>query len=108
MSKFFLKTNDTGKSIVATLNNSDGTPVNLSGCTVKVIVAAGVGVTAVVNRAVTVTDAANGVVTYTPLAADVATAGTYVAEWQVTTGSGGVFTVPDPGYDTIQIDQDLG
>lgn len=108
MSKFFLKTHDTGKNIVATLMNGDGSVINLSGCSVKVIVAAGVGVTAIVNRAVTVTDAANGIVTYTPLAADVATAGTYQAEWEVTTGTGGVFTVPDPGYDTIQIDQDLG
>lgn len=108
MSKFFLKTNDTGKPIVATLQNGDGTVINLAGCSVKVVVSAGVGVTAIVNRAVTVTDATNGIVTYTPLAADVATAGTYMAEWEVTTGSGGVFTVPDPGYDTIQIDQDLG
>jgi hypothetical protein len=108
MAKFFLKTHDTGKSIVATLLNSDGTPINLTGCTVKVIVAAAVGTTAIVNRAVSVTDATNGVVTYTPIAADVATAGTYMAEWEVTTGSGGVFTVPDPGYDTVQIDQDLG
>lgn len=108
MSKFFLKTHDTGKSIVASLKNSDGSAINLAGCTVKVIVAASVGVTAIVNRAVTVTDAANGVVTYTPIAADVATAGTYMAEWEVTTGSGGVFTVPDPGYDMVQIDQDLG
>lgn len=108
MSKFFLKTHDTGKPIVATLTNSDGTPINLAGCTVKVIISANIGATAIVNRAVTVTDSAGGIVTYTPLTADVATAGTYMAEWEVTTGSGGVFTVPDPGYDTIQIDQDLG
>jgi hypothetical protein len=108
MSKFFLKTHDTGKPVVASLKNSDGTAVNLTGCTVKVIVSAGVGVTAIVNRAVTVTDATGGIVTYTPIAADVATAGSYLAEWEVTTGSGGVFTVPDPGYDAFQIDQDLG
>jgi hypothetical protein len=108
MAKFFLKTHDTGKSIVATLMNGDGTVINLAGCSVKIIISTNVGATATVNRAVTVTDAANGIVTYTPLAADVATAGTYMAEWEVTTAGALVFTVPDPGYDTIQIDQDLG
>lgn len=60
-----------------------------------------------VEAACTITDAVNGRVSYAPAAGDTDTAGTYLAEFEVTWNDGTVQTLPRKGYLTIDITEDL-
>lgn len=110
MSTYFLKKHDTGKNVGPTvLRNADGTVIDLTGCSVKFIATVAVGTTAKINAAATINSpATSGSVQYSPVAGDVDTAATYLCEWEVTLPSAKTVTVPDPGYDTLQVDSDLG
>ncbi len=61
----------------------NGTPINLTGCTVKLIIANGATITNS-NAAATISSAASGVITYAPLATDCPTAGTYKVDVKIT------------------------
>jgi hypothetical protein len=92
------KAGTSGKPLEATLENDDGTPINLTGCTVRIRwTRQGAPATAYkVDQAATIDAApATGIVRYTPTATDTDTVGTYDADFKVTTAGGTVFYVPD-------------
>lgn len=103
---FTLKAHDRKPSIQATLTTG-GAAVNLTGSTVKFIMAPTAGGTPVVNAAAVIVDAVNGVVRYDWLATDTAMAGSFQAEWQVTDSGGKEQTFPTLTYHTIAILADL-
>lgn len=61
----------------------DGVAINLTGCTVQLIIAKGATITQV-GRTATITTAASGIITYVPLTTDFPTAGTYKGDVKVT------------------------
>lgn len=109
MADVTLKSNDTRPTLQVTLKEgqpSAQTPINLttaSAVTLYMKTATG----SLITRAATITDATNGVVTVTFQAADTATAGDYSAEFQITWTGGGIETVPNDGYISISILEDL-
>lgn len=102
---FYLKKGDTLPRISATLKNSDGTPVNLTGATVKFRMRAPGGPLKVDGAAVVV-DAAAGKVRYDWTGADTNTEGLFHAEWPVTFGSD-VETIPNNGFLKVLIGPSL-
>lgn len=76
-------------SITELLTYADGTPVNLTGKTVKFKMRLVGSATLKVNTAATVVDAATGSVRYDWAAIDVDTAGHYLVWWEVTTTADG-------------------
>lgn len=100
------KQHDRRPSIQATLT-AGGSPVDLTGCTVKFIMAKASGGTAVVNAAAVIVDPTGGVVRYDPAAADTATTGSFQAEWQVTDAGGKSWTFPTLSYHSIAVVADL-
>jgi len=103
---FALKQHDRKPSIQATLTTG-GAPVNLAGCTVKFIMALTAGGAPVVNGSAVIVDPTKGIVRYDWAAGDTAVTGSYLAEWQVTDGSGLEWTFPTLSYHTVQINADL-
>lgn len=101
-----LKQHDRKPSIQATLTVG-GSPVNLTGCTVKFIMAKASGGAPTINATAVIVDPVNGVVRYDWLPADTATTGSYQAEWQVTDGTGLEWTFPTLTYHSIAILADL-
>jgi Rib/alpha/Esp surface antigen-like repeat protein len=107
MSRLFIKQNDTNPAIECTLQDSDGTAVNLSGATARFLMRARGGATVKVNAAAAITNAAGGVVQYTPVAADTDTPGQYEAEIEVTYSDSTRETFPSRGYISIVIQDDI-
>jgi hypothetical protein len=101
-----IKRNDTLPVVDATLYGGDGNPINLSGATVRFLVATPDG-TLVVDGAASVIDAANGKVRYAWAPADTKTSGTFRAEFQITFGDGSILTVPNDSYIPVRIVEDL-
>jgi hypothetical protein len=99
---WWAKQGDTDPPIVEALSSEAG-PINLTGSTVlfrlwsletELVVVTGVG---------QVQDALNGVVSYVWAPSDLATAGKYLREWEITLPSGRVVTVPNDrlGYPVV-------
>lgn len=108
-----MKANDLLPSIQANLT-SNGSPVDLTGATVKFIMKAAdasfaptAGTTKVNSAGVIVGSATAGVVRYDWTTGDTATPGNYVAEWQVTFSASKPETFPTLTYHTITIVADL-
>lgn len=99
------KRNDTGPPVQAELGYQSTGPADLTGASVKFIMAVGQG-TPTTGTAVIV-DPTGGIVSYTPTAATTATAGAYNVEWQVTFPGGSKVTFPNTGYQTVTIEADL-
>jgi hypothetical protein len=106
MMAFTIKQNDTSPSIQATLQNYNGTPINLVGATVRFHMKSFEGAIKV-DRVATVTSALNGVVTYFWQAGDTDTAGSYYAEFEVTYSDLAVETFPNNGSIAITITPEL-
>jgi len=108
-----MKVGDTGPAFQVTLRDGDGTAVDVSGSTILFKMrfvqgrASGVQDTLKVNSAATLVDAANGVVEYQWAAGDTDTPGRYLAEFQVTFGSGVIQSYPNPGFNWVEVDGDL-
>jgi hypothetical protein len=96
-----LKRNDTKDTISYTMTYADGTPVNLTGATVRFVM--GKGKTLIANSAATIISASAGKVEYTLKESDTLVAGNYNAEFEVTFSTGKVKTFPSDGYISIKI-----
>lgn len=110
MADFVLKQNDTRPKLIATLAQSvlgSVQPIILTGSTVKFLMRVGTGAPKV-NRAATITDAPNGIVTFTWQTGDTDAVGTFQGEFQITYSDGGIETVPNNGYLSIEVFDDIG
>lgn len=101
------KRHDTAYPITATLGAA-GSPVDLTGATVKILVKSNGSLR--INAACAVLNQTTnlGQVTYTFLTNDVAVSGTYQVEFEVTFGDGSIATFPNSKYEQLQIMDDLG
>jgi hypothetical protein len=108
MATYFAKTGDAGSTTPDTfLEKGNGTPVNLTGATVKFIMREIGAGSAKVNAAATVVDAATGQVRYSWTTNDLDTPSSYQAEWEVTYSGGAKETFPADGYIYVVIRDDL-
>lgn len=97
-----IKRGDTRHAIRAVLKNTQGTPVNLSGCSVSFHMAP-LGRPPTISRQVDIHDAEGGEVwvVFAPGETDIS--GVYRAEFRVAYGDGRKETFPNDGYLSIQI-----
>lgn len=106
---FSLKAHDTASSIFATLEDADGTPVNIQGAAIRFRMAPIAGGTVTINDVATnaqngagTLDGSTGKVVY-GWATVAGTAGLYLGEWQVTYSGGSIQTYPNQGFVLINI-----
>ena len=104
---FHIKSGDTTPVITATLTDSAGAAVNLTGATVRFVMRKGGAATAKVAAAATVVSAPAGTVSYTWLAANTNDPGIYSACWEVTFSGGTIQTFPNAGYTSVAVLPDL-
>lgn len=104
---FYIKQNDTGPAIVATLQDANGNAINLTGAGVRFHMRSVSGGNPVVDAAATVVTALSGIVRYNWVAADTDTVGTYQAEFEVTYADASIETFPNDGYIAVQIIDDI-
>lgn len=108
---FYIKQGNTGPAILKQLLDSSGTPLNLTGASVRFSMATVAGVlicsrkvAAVFSGTVPgigVVTAADGWVRYPWVAADTATAGECNAEFEATLSDGTIESVPNYGYESV-------
>jgi hypothetical protein len=105
---FWIKAHDRMPIIQATLA-TNGVPVNITGATIKFLMAKGSypGDTLQVNAAATIVDAVNGIVSYSWTSADTSIPGDYLAEWEVTYASGVQQTFPTADQLIVRVVNDL-
>ncbi len=109
---FTIKENDTRPAYVAALKDDYGLPsesaINLTAATsVKFKMRPVAGGALKVDGTMTIVSAAAGTVQYVWIAADTDTVGTFDVEYEITWSDGGVETVPNDGYDTVIVVDDL-
>lgn len=105
---FVIKQNDTREELVRTLKDSSGTVIDLTGATVKFTMRSKAdGSLKIDEGAVTVTDATGGICKYTWQTGDTDTVGQYEGEFNVTLSGGGEITVPNDGYISITVVEEL-
>lgn len=107
MSYFQIKRGDTSPSILATLTDAGGAPVNLTGATVRFHMRPASAPTATVDAAAVIVNPSAGTVRYDWQSGDTATAGWHEAEWEVTYADSAVETFPNAGAQVIRIDPDI-
>lgn len=108
MKTFYVKRNDSGRVIQATLGDADtGTPTDLSGCTVVFVMSHATTGTVREGNASVASPASAGVVNYTLSGTDTATAGTLNCEFEVTTAANKKITYPSNGYIRVVVQEDL-
>lgn len=112
MADVTIKQNDTRPKVDRTLTetiNGSTTVLNLSNASgVKLIARFSGSNTAKINASAAIASANGGVVRYTFLAADTDTVGALQAEYEITWNDGGIETVPNDGYWSIEVVDDLG
>jgi len=104
---FYIKQNDTGPAMLATLQDASGNAINLVGASVRFHMRSVMGGNPVVDAAATVVNAAAGTVRYSWIAADTNTVGSYQAEFQVTYADASVETFPNDSYIAVEIIDDI-
>lgn len=104
---FFIKQNDTGPSIVASLKDADSAAIDLTGAAVRFHMRSVGSATAKVDAAATVTDQSGGVVKYEWQAGDTDTVGQFQAEFEVTYVTGIVETFPNNTFILVQVVDDI-
>jgi hypothetical protein len=108
MANLVVKLNDTYPPVEATLESTVSgslAPIDLTPAT-SIFFIMKLGVVKIKELA-TVIDAVNGKVQYKWKAGDTSTVGIYRVEWEIH-WTGGIETIPNEGYDTIEIQEDLG
>lgn len=103
MPDFYIRTGDLLPQIAATLQAADGTPVNLTGATVKFRMRLPHSSTYKIDTTAVVDTAVLGTVHYAWVANDVDTASEYFADWLVTYGDNRTETFPNTGELVIAI-----
>jgi hypothetical protein len=98
---FPLKVGDTAPVLQATLTDSSGSAVNLSGATARFRLLEPRGGTSKIDASATIHDATNGVVRYPWGDSDTDEAGRYRAEFEVEYADGSVETFPNDGYHDV-------
>jgi hypothetical protein len=104
---FYIKQNDTGPAMLATLQDASGNAINLVGASVRFHMRSVMGGNPVVDAAATVVNAAAGTVRYSWISADTNTVGSYQAEFQVTYADASVETFPNDSYIAVEIIDDI-
>lgn len=102
-----MKKGDLLPEIAAQLIGPDGTHLVLDGATVKFTLRTPNGVVVINQRTATVVQATQGRVKYTWQPGDTDVIGTHDAEWIVVYPGGKEMTVPNSGYDKIEINARL-
>jgi hypothetical protein len=96
LTKFLMVKNDLRPSILATLQYSDGSIVDLTGCTAKFVMTQ--SGTEIINKTATVlSPATSGQVRYDWASGDTAHVGMYKGEFQITFADTKVMTFPTDG-----------
>lgn len=103
-----MKRGDTSPAIEKALVDADGVAINLTGATVRFIMARRGSTIATVNAAATIIDAAGGIVRYTWQVGDTTEHGTYDGEFEVTYTGGAIESFPNDGFLEIKVTRDLG
>lgn len=108
MADFTIKQNDTRPYLDAQLLNTDNTPINLTGCAVRLFMVSISGGQVKVDGVCAITDAINGKVRYYWQVGDTADYGDYKAEFEITFSDGSKQTIPNDGYLIISIIREIG
>ena len=104
----YIKQNDTAGSLKRTLVDAFGSPVNLTGATIKFSMRVKpAGTTKISLADATVADGGLGKAQYDFTALNTDTADEFEAEFQVTYSSGKIQTFPNDGYIPIIITDDI-
>lgn len=105
---YSIKKDDTAPPITATLRDSQGTPIDLTGCTVKFhMKAVPPGTKSLLDKSVSILDGVNGKVRYVWATGDTDTAGPYRAEFEITYPDLTHQTVPSDAYIDVLVVDDL-
>jgi hypothetical protein len=107
VSDFVIRKGDRLPELTATLNDSAGSAVNLTGSTVEFHMRSTAGGTPKVDAAATLVTPSAGTVKYVWATNDTDTAGSYYGEFEVTFGDGRKQSFPNPGYITISVTDEL-
>ena len=95
---FYLTQHDLQPYYPVQVKSVDGTPVNLTGATIRCNMKIKKGDTLIINRQTTgvnISDALNGKFEYRWQSGETGTAGQFYLEFEVSPASGGKFTVPN-------------
>jgi hypothetical protein len=107
MSTFYIKQNDTAPSIQMTLTDPAGDPVDLTSAASVNFHMKEAGQSIKIEGAATIVDANLGTVKYDWAAGDTDTPGTYQCEVEITYSDSTVQTVPNDGYGTVIVTEEL-
>lgn len=104
---FYIKQNDTGPSMLATLQDASGNAIDLTAGNVRFHLRPINSSTAKVDEAATIVTADAGIVRYDWQASDTDTIGSYQAEFEVTYADASIETFPNDGYILVEIISDI-
>lgn len=104
---FYIKQNDTGPSMLVTLQDANDNGVDITGASVRFHLRPISSSTVKVDQAATIVTAADGLVRYDWQAADTDTIGSYQAEFEVTYADASIETFPNDGYIRVEIISDI-
>lgn len=108
MDRFYIKQGDRREPVDRILLGSDGNPVNLTGASVKFLMRDEAGTVVVNAAAAIVGTATDGRVRYSWAANDTATAGHFLAEFEVTFSDTTKQSFPNDGYLEVYVTDDIG
>lgn len=106
-SDFFIKRGDRLPTLARQLLWNDGTPINLTGCTVRWKMARKSDGAVVVDAAAAIVSAADGRVQYEWVAPDTDDSGHFEGEWRVTYPDGKTLTVPTTNFVGVHVQKSL-
>ena len=104
---FYIRQNDTSPALMATVADSDGTPVNVTGASVEFHMRLKNAAATTVSAAGEVVDGAAGTIKYQWLTNDTGVVGTYEGEFQITYADTTIETFPNKGYIAIKITEEI-